>query len=103
MEGAVDSLEKEMRKNCGYMVDRRNICYILRDVILIFLITISLLAFGKLPAIVLAMYPVGVFFELVIGDIYVDSALDSVTPEMKYILLGLGGLGKLHHLHIVIP
>lgn len=57
VSSAVNSLKKQMMNNCGYMVNRSKPIYLFLDVLLTIGLVVFLFLFGKIPGLVLAVYP----------------------------------------------
>ena len=64
VEDAVDSLEAQMKENCGYLVDRRSFFTLFRDVIALFFTVIFLFLFGKIPEFVLSLFPASIVAQV---------------------------------------
>lgn len=54
---AVNSLREQMMAHCGYVVDRSNPLRLILDIFLTVGMIVFLFTFGKIPGLVLAVYP----------------------------------------------
>ena len=68
VDEGVDRLFVKMREGCGYLVDRNHPIKTVIDVFFVFFAVLFLFLFGKVPALVLSVYPAGALLEFLFGN-----------------------------------
>lgn len=96
IENSIEILEKQMKKNAGFYIDRNSIFTTLRDVIYAILIVIFLILFGNLATVILFLFPLGIALDHILSPLEYDLIYSGeLSNGMKIFLSVSGGIAAI--------